>query len=66
MVQQGLSRERPCFRSRAVDCGPYRMKQVACGGQGVVWAITEGLQLLVRTGVTCNLPAGEAWEACVR
>ncbi|GFR99975.1 tectonin beta-propeller repeat-containing protein 2 [Elysia marginata] len=66
MVQQGLSRERPCFRSRQVDCGPYRLKKVTCGGQGVVWCITESLQLLVRTGATCNLPVGDAWEVCVR
>ncbi|RUS76520.1 hypothetical protein EGW08_015713, partial [Elysia chlorotica] len=66
MLQQGLSKERPCYRSRQVDCGPYRLKQVACGGQGVVWCITESLQLLVRTGVRQDLPAGDAWEVWLR
>ncbi|GFO17040.1 tectonin beta-propeller repeat-containing protein 2-like isoform x2 [Plakobranchus ocellatus] len=66
MLQQGLSKERPCYRSREVGCGQYCIKKITCNGQGVVWAITEGLQLLVRTGVTYDFPAGDAWEACIR
>ena len=60
MMQRGLSKERPCFRSLGVktDCP---VKQVMAR-HGVVWAITETLKLLVRTGISNETPQGLHWR----
>ncbi|KAH9495061.1 hypothetical protein Btru_018728 [Bulinus truncatus] len=60
MMQKGLSQDRPCYKSVDVHC-PYRLKHIVCR-QGVVWAITEGLKLVVRTGITDIYPEGKDWE----
>ena len=60
MMQRGLSRERPCFRSISVET-ECRVKQVMAR-HGVVWAITETLKLLVRTGISNEAPQGLRWQ----
>ncbi|KAK0046533.1 tectonin beta-propeller repeat-containing protein 2 [Biomphalaria pfeifferi] len=59
MMQKGLSHDRPCYKSVEVKC-PYRLKHIVCR-QGIVWAITEGLKLVVRTGISNHCPEGQDW-----
>ena len=60
MMQRGLSKERPCFRSLGVEteCG---VKQVTAR-HGVVWAVTDTMKLLVRTGISNDIPQGLHWQ----
>ncbi|KAK3591291.1 hypothetical protein CHS0354_004340 [Potamilus streckersoni] len=59
MMQTGLSRERPCFRSIPVPCS-YRLKQIVCRN-GVVWALTETCRLIYRNNITSSCPHGTDW-----
>lgn len=59
MMQRGLSKERPCYRSISVPC-TARVKKVIAQ-HGVVWAITESLKLLVRKDITNETPQGTEW-----
>ncbi|XP_012939414.1 tectonin beta-propeller repeat-containing protein 2 isoform X2 [Aplysia californica] len=59
MMQRNLSLERPCYKSRNIQC-EHKLRSIQCAN-GVVWAITEGLRLLVRTGVSDELPEGSDW-----
>lgn len=59
MMQRGLSKERPCFRSLSVEI-PQAVKHVIAR-YGVVWAITESLTLMVRMGITDDTPQGTDW-----
>ncbi|CAL1547450.1 unnamed protein product [Lymnaea stagnalis] len=60
MMQKGLSQERPCYKSYSIHC-PAKLKQIVCR-QGIVWAITEGMKLMVRTGITPQTPEGTGWD----
>ncbi|KAK6181171.1 hypothetical protein SNE40_009090 [Patella caerulea] len=60
MMQKGLSKDRPCFKSYPAQCS-YELKQIACCN-GVVWAITTDMKLLYRKGITENCEVGESWE----
>ncbi|KAK3093129.1 hypothetical protein FSP39_011469 [Pinctada imbricata] len=59
MLQKGLSKDRPCFKSQNVVC-PYVLKQVVCKS-GVVWALTDQCRLVYRTGITKKCPEGTDW-----
>lgn len=60
MMQRGLCKERPCFRSVTVD-SKHRIQQVMAR-YGVVWAITDAMKLLVRTGISAEIPHGTGWQ----
>jgi hypothetical protein len=60
MMQRGLSKERPCFRSISVETEP-KLRQVMAR-YGVVWAVTDSMKLLVRTGISADIPHGTAWK----
>ena len=60
MMQRGLSKERPCFRSLSVETS-CPVKQVMAR-HGVVWAITETMHLMVRIGITNENPQGLEWH----
>ncbi|BFZ11505.1 hypothetical protein BsWGS_14546 [Bradybaena similaris] len=60
MMQRRLSLERPCYKSQKVDCS-YKVKYIIVR-YGIIWAITEELQLLARTGVSDALPEGTGWQ----
>ncbi|CAG5119309.1 unnamed protein product [Candidula unifasciata] len=60
MMQRRLSLERPCYKSQKVECS-HKLKYILVRF-GIVWAITEELHLLVRTGVSDGMPEGIAWE----
>ena len=64
MLQKNLSRDRPCYTSKQVDC-PFKLKQIVCQS-GVVWALTEEFQWLYREGVTKKHPEGNSWKKGVR
>lgn len=60
MMQRDLSKERPCFRSVAVP-SDVKVKKVMAQF-GVVWAVTESLKLIVRCGITPDVPQGLSWQ----
>uniref|UniRef100_A0A0B7B5U6 Tectonin beta-propeller repeat-containing protein 1 n=1 Tax=Arion vulgaris TaxID=1028688 RepID=A0A0B7B5U6_9EUPU len=64
MMQRRLSLERPCYKSQKVECH-YKVKHIIAR-YGIVWAITDNLALLVRTGVSNELPEGSGWEQDTR
>ncbi|XP_076442661.1 tectonin beta-propeller repeat-containing protein 2-like [Babylonia areolata] len=64
LMQRGLSKERPCFRSLPVET-EIVVRQVMAR-YGVVWAITDAMTLLVRTGISNDTPQGLAWHQVVR
>ncbi|KAL8602690.1 hypothetical protein ACOMHN_058643 [Nucella lapillus] len=61
MMQRGLSKERPCFRSVTVGEGVGVGVRQVMARHGVVWALTDDMTLLVRTGITNDTPHGTAW-----
>ena len=64
MIQKGLSRERPCYTAKQMDC-PFKLKQIVCQA-GVVWALTEEFQWLYRDGVTQSCLEGTSWKKGIR
>ena len=63
MMQKGLSRERPCYKSVPVAMGSYdyNIWQIACNF-GVVWALTVDCKLLYRAGISDECCEGTSWE----
>ncbi|KAL3873059.1 hypothetical protein ACJMK2_036220 [Sinanodonta woodiana] len=59
MMQTGLTRERPCFRSIPAPCS-HRLKQIVCHN-GVVWALTVSCRLIYRKNITSSCPHGTEW-----
>ena len=60
MVQRGLSRDRPSFRSLKVPCQVHLI-QIVCRN-GVVWGVTESGCIIVRTGISLTREEGVDWE----
>ncbi|XP_060077875.1 tectonin beta-propeller repeat-containing protein 2-like [Ylistrum balloti] len=62
MIQNGLSMDRPCFKSINVPGEEsLRFRQVACQDR-VVWGVTEECKLMYRQGVSDVCPAGKTWQ----
>ncbi|KAK7104074.1 hypothetical protein V1264_018848 [Littorina saxatilis] len=60
MMQRNLSKERPCFSGIPVETHcPIRQ---VLARHGVVWAISDTMKLLVRTGIASSTPQGTSWK----
>ena len=60
MVHKNLSRERPYYVPQHVPCD-VKLIQVECRG-GIVWALTEDRNLIIRMGVVAGREEGEWWH----
>ena len=59
MVQKGLCRDRPSFRSVKVKT-KISLKQICCLN-GVVWAVTDAEEIVYRTGTSPTME-GDGWQ----
>lgn len=59
MVQKGLQKDRPSFRSERVPCDD-NLVGLACLN-GVVWAMNEQHHILVRVGIQPGMEEGSDW-----
>ncbi|XP_021379917.1 tectonin beta-propeller repeat-containing protein 2-like isoform X1 [Mizuhopecten yessoensis] len=62
MIQSGLSKDRPCFKSSIVPGDELlRFRQVVCQ-DSIVWAVTDECKLMYRLGVSDQCPEGKTWQ----